>query len=242
MSTNPKKRKDLVIGSDCDSFLNVFLGYSLVGVAYDYTGTIRKDYEKVASEFCYVRMEENLQLKINLCYLYCCSAIDIGIRNLFVSLCFHCNTINDHLMSVYGYYIKYIKYYDYFKDKKIVLFALPGAFTPTCSKHHCPSFVNCGQLLKEKGVHEVVCTSVNDAWVMDAWGEMQNAKGIISMLGDGNGEWARGVGLTLDLQSKGLGIRSKRYAMIIENLKVTHIGVDESGYKNSSCESILPLL
>eukprot|EP01027_Heterolobosea_sp_BB2_P026079 GEZU01040090.1.p1 GENE.GEZU01040090.1~~GEZU01040090.1.p1 ORF type:complete len:161 (-),score=54.24 GEZU01040090.1:121-603(-) len=126
-----------------------------------------------------------------------------------------------------------------FSGKKVVLFAVPGAFTPTCSNSHCPGFVQEAALLKSKGVDLVACTAVNDAFVMDAWSKSQKADGKILMLADGNGDFARAVGLELDLRPRGLGIRSKRYAMLVEDGVVKYLGVDESGLDKSSAGAIL---
>ena len=129
-----------------------------------------------------------------------------------------------------------------FKGKKVVLFAVPGAFTPTCSKDHCPSFVREAKAFKAKGVDLVACTSVNDAWVMDAWAHEQKTEGHILMLADGNGDLAKAVGLVKDASVAGLGIRSKRYAMYIEDLNVKFVAVDETGYGQSSAENVLKFL
>jgi peroxiredoxin len=129
-----------------------------------------------------------------------------------------------------------------FKGKKVVLFALPGAFTPTCSKDHCPSFVREAKAFKSKGVDIVACTSVNDAWVMDAWARDQKTEGHILMLADGNADLAKAVGLVKDASGAGLGIRSKRYALYIEDLTVKFIAVDETGYGQSSAENVLKFL
>ena len=102
------------------------------------------------------------------------------------------------------------------KGRKVVLFAVPGAFTPTCSMKHLPGFVEKAGELRAKGVDEVVCLSVNDAFVMGAWGKDQGANGKVRMLADGNGEFTRALGLELDASGFGMGQRSKRYAMIVE--------------------------
>ena len=128
-----------------------------------------------------------------------------------------------------------------FKDKKVVLFAVPGAFTPTCSETHLPGFVVNVDAIKAKGVDTVACTSVNDVFVMDAWGKSQNAEHIL-MLADGNADLAKALELTLDATGAGLGIRSKRYAMIINNGVVEHIAVDEKGLEVSTAEAILKAL
>lgn len=125
-----------------------------------------------------------------------------------------------------------------FKGKKTVLFAVPGAFTPGCSVTHLPGFVVNADKIKAAGVDNIVCVAVNDAFVMDAWGKNQNAEEII-MAADGNGEFTRTLGMELDLQGFGMGLRSRRYAMIIEDGKVTYLGVDEKGIEKSSADTIL---
>ena len=129
-----------------------------------------------------------------------------------------------------------------FAGKKVVLFALPGAFTPTCSKSHLPGFVVNADKLKAKGVDEIICLSVNDAFVMDAWGKAQNADEI-RMVGDGNAEFARATGLELDLTSRLMGVRLTRFAMIVEDGVVKHLNVEEPGkFEVSSAEKMLELL
>lgn len=129
-----------------------------------------------------------------------------------------------------------------FEGKKIVLFALPGAFTPTCSASHLPGFVVNADKIKAKGVDEVVCLSVNDAFVMDAWGKTQNAEEI-HMVGDGNADFAKAVGLELDLTARGMGVRLQRFAMIVENGVVKHINVEAPGkFEESSAEKMMELL
>ena len=129
-----------------------------------------------------------------------------------------------------------------FGGKKVVLFAVPGAFTPTCSAAHLPGFVANADKIKAKGVDDVVCLSVNDAFVMDAWGKAQNAEAV-HMVADGSGEFARAAGLELDLVARGLGMRSQRYAMVVEDGIVTHLHVDEPAkLEGSSAESVLARL
>ena len=129
-----------------------------------------------------------------------------------------------------------------FGGKKVVLFAVPGAFTPTCSAAHLPGFVANADRIRAKGVDDIVCLSVNDAFVMDAWGRTQNAEAI-HMVADGNGEFARAAGLELDLVARGLGVRSQRYAMVVEDGTVTHLHVDEPArLDGSSAESVLARL
>lgn len=126
---------------------------------------------------------------------------------------------------------------------KTVLFAVPGAFTPTCSDYHLPGFVLRADELRAKGVETIACISVNDAFVMGAWGESQNVDGSVVLLADGNGEFARAVGLELDGTGFGMGIRSQRYAMILDDGTVTHLGVESgSGLSVSSADAILEAL
>jgi len=129
---------------------------------------------------------------------------------------------------------------DIFRGKRVVLFAVPGAFTPTCSMKHLPGFVSGAQSVKAKGVDEVACLSVNDAFVMDAWGKAQGAAGKVRMLADGNGEFTRAVGLELDAGGFGMGKRSQRYAMVVKDGKVEQLHVEPGGGLNvSSCEAVL---
>jgi peroxiredoxin len=129
---------------------------------------------------------------------------------------------------------------DVFKGKKVVLFAVPGAFTPTCSMKHLPGFVEKAPAIRQKGVDDVVCVSVNDAFVMGAWGEQQHAKGKVRMLADGNGELTKALGLGVDASGYGMGQRSQRYAMIVDDGKVTELLVEPGpGLNVSSAESVL---
>lgn len=116
-----------------------------------------------------------------------------------------------------------------FGGKKVVLFAVPGAFTPTCTARHLPGYVDRHHAFTAKGVDAVYCLSVNDAFVMGAWGAAQNAADKVTLIGDGDGDFTRAVGLEFDLRGKGLGVRSQRYAMLIDNGVVTHLDVDEGG-------------
>jgi len=126
---------------------------------------------------------------------------------------------------------------------KVVLFAVPGAFTPGCSKIHLPGFVEQASELKGKGVDTIACVSVNDAWVMDAWGESQGVGGQIVMLADGNAEFTRAMGLEMDGAGAGLGLRSKRYAAIIEDGRITSLEVESKpGVDVSSCSAVLTRL
>ena len=129
-----------------------------------------------------------------------------------------------------------------FADKKVVLFAVPGAFTPGCSQTHLPGYVVNADNIKAKGVDSIICLSVNDAFVMDACGKAQNAEALI-MLADGSGELTKALGLEKDITAGGMGIRSQRYAMIIENGKVTSLNVEPArGVVVSAAEAILEQL
>lgn len=130
---------------------------------------------------------------------------------------------------------------DLFADQKVVIFAVPGAFTPTCSKAHLPGFVVDADQIKAKGVDSIICTSVNDTFVMDAWGKAHNAEEII-MLADGLGEFAKALGLTQDRTASQMGIRSQRYAMIVDNGTVTLLNIDQQGLEQTSSEAILAAL
>ncbi len=130
-----------------------------------------------------------------------------------------------------------------FKGKKVVVFAVPGAFTPTCSMKHLPGFLEQASAIKAKGVDEIVCLSVNDAFVMGAWGKSNNAQGKVRMLADGNGDFTKAVGLTLDASGFGMGTRSQRYAMIVQDGKVKEVFVEPGpGLTVSSAESVLAKL
>lgn len=128
---------------------------------------------------------------------------------------------------------------DLFDGKKVVVFAVPGAFTPTCSMAHLPGFVVHADAIKAKGVDTIVCLSVNDAFVMDAWGKDKNAEHLM-MVGDGNGAFTKAVGLEMDGSGFGLGTRSQRYAMVVENGIVKKLAVEAPGkLEVSKAESIL---
>ncbi|MBA1148255.1 peroxiredoxin [Ectothiorhodospiraceae bacterium WFHF3C12] len=130
---------------------------------------------------------------------------------------------------------------DIFTGKRVVLFAVPGAFTPGCSQTHMPGFVVNADDILAKGVDAIACVAVNDAFVMDAWGKDQNAERI-SMLADGNAEFAEKLGLAKDASAVGMGKRSKRYALIADDGVVQWIGVDDKGVDQSSAESVLEQL
>jgi peroxiredoxin len=122
----------------------------------------------------------------------------------------------------------------------VVLFAVPGAFTPTCSERHLPGFIEKAEEIKAKGVDRIVCLSVNDAFVMDAWGKAQGAGDKVTMLADGNGEFSRAVGLDFDGSKFGMGLRSQRYALVVEDGVVTRLAVEEPmKFEVSSAEAIL---
>ncbi len=130
-----------------------------------------------------------------------------------------------------------------FAGKKSVVFALPGAFTPTCSAKHLPGFVGLADDMKAKGVDLIACLSVNDAFVMGAWGQDQNVGDKVMMLADGNGDFSRALGLELDASGFGMGTRAQRFAMIIDNGAVTLLNVEQPGaFEVSSAEAIMAAL
>ena len=130
-----------------------------------------------------------------------------------------------------------------FGKKKVVLFALPGAFTPTCSARHLPGYVEHAADFKNKGVDSIVCLSVNDAFVMNAWGKDQNAAGKVEMVADGNAELTKKLGLEFDGSKFGMGTRSQRYAAVIEDMVVKKLEVEEAGaFKVSSADHMLGVL
>ncbi|HEX3350858.1 MAG TPA: peroxiredoxin [Acetobacteraceae bacterium] len=132
---------------------------------------------------------------------------------------------------------------DLFKGKKVVLFAVPGAFTPTCSAKHLPGFVEHADEIKAKGVDTIVCMAVNDPFVLGAWAKDQGVDGKIVMLADGSGALTKALGLELDLMARGLGVRSQRFALIADQGKVTHLAVEQpGGFDVSSAESVLAAL
>jgi peroxiredoxin len=135
---------------------------------------------------------------------------------------------------------KPVKTDDLFAGKKVVVFALPGAFTPTCSAKHVPGFVQNFDALKAKGIDEIACVSVNDAFVMGAWGKDQKSGDKVRMLADGNGDFTRAMGLEMDGSRFGMGKRSQRYAMIVDNGVVKELNVEEPGaFAVSSAEHVL---
>jgi len=118
---------------------------------------------------------------------------------------------------------------DLFADKTVVLFGLPGAFTPTCSAQHLPGYVDLSAQLKAKGIDEIICFSVNDAFIMGAWGKDQNVGDKVRMIGDGSGLLTKDLGLELDLVEAGLGVRCQRFAMVVENGTVKTIDIEGPG-------------
>jgi peroxiredoxin len=124
-----------------------------------------------------------------------------------------------------------------FKGKKVVLFSVPGAFTPTCSNQHLPSYLKNFDKIKAQGVDTIACMAVNDAFVMDAWGKDRGVGDKIKMLADGNGDYTKALGLEFDLTKGGLGKRGKRFSMIVDNGVVKEVNVDESGYSLTSAEA-----
>ncbi len=128
-----------------------------------------------------------------------------------------------------------------FNGRKVVLFGVPGAFTPVCDKNHLPGFLGKAETFKARGIDEIAVTSVNDVFVMDAWAKSTGAAGKIAFLADGNGDFARALGLSVDLTSRGLGIRSQRYAMIVDDGAVRKLNVEDVPGKAeiSSAEALL---
>jgi glutaredoxin/glutathione-dependent peroxiredoxin len=132
---------------------------------------------------------------------------------------------------------------DIFNGKKVVLFAVPGAFTPTCSAKHLPGFVEKAAEIKAKGIDTIACLAVNDAFVMGAWGKAQNTGDKVLMLADGAAAFTKQLGLDLDLTGPGMGVRSKRYAMVVDNGTVKALQVEAPGaFEVSSADAILKAL
>jgi peroxiredoxin len=123
---------------------------------------------------------------------------------------------------------------EYFNGRRVALFSVPGAFTPTCSARHLPGFVDKADQLRDKGVDEIACTAVNDAFVMGAWGESAGASEKVTMLSDGNGAFAQAIGLTMDGSKFGLGTRGQRFSMIVNDGVVEQLNVEEPGAFNVS--------
>ncbi|WOR13965.1 peroxiredoxin [Hyphomonas sp. FCG-A18] len=129
---------------------------------------------------------------------------------------------------------------DVFAGKTVAMFAVPGAYTPTCSAKHLPGFVEKQGELAAKGVDEIVCTSVNDVFVMGAWGSESGADGKVRMLADGNGDFAKAIGLELDASGFGMGSRSQRYSMLVKDGEVAELNVEDGGgFAVSSAEHLL---
>ncbi len=132
---------------------------------------------------------------------------------------------------------------DFFAGRKVALFAVPGAFTPTCSAKHMPGYIDNAEALKTKGVDEIACVSVNDAFVMDAWGKASNAGDKVTLLADGNGQFAKELGLEMDGSKFGMGTRSQRYSMVVNDGVVESLNVEAPGeFKVSSAEHLLDTL
>ena len=130
-----------------------------------------------------------------------------------------------------------------FKGKRVAVFAVPGAFTPTCSAQHLPGFVRNADALRAKGIDEIVCLSVNDAFVMDAWGKAHNASGKVKMVADGNAQLTQALGFELDASGAGMGTRSRRYSMIVDDGEVKVLNVEAAGaFEFSSAEHLLSQL
>jgi alkyl hydroperoxide reductase 1 len=128
------------------------------------------------------------------------------------------------------------------KGKKAIIFSIPGAFTPTCSEQHVPQFLAQYDELKKAGIDVIICTAVNDGFVMDAFGQHLKVKDKIIMASDGGSDFFQKLGLTLDLTQMGMGVRSKRFALVVDDLKVTYVGVDESGVNKSGPNAVLASL
>lgn len=139
--------------------------------------------------------------------------------------------------------VKHVSTAEIFAGKKVVLFAVPGAFTPTCSAQHLPGYLHSFDDLKAKGVETVACLSVNDVFVMDAWGKSQGADGKVLMLADGNGDYTKALGLELDASGFGMGHRSQRFALVADDGVVTALHIEDAGeFRVSSAEAILAAL
>ena len=128
---------------------------------------------------------------------------------------------------------------DLVRSKRIAILGLPGAFTPTCSAKHLPGFVQLADRMKSRNIDEIWCVSVNDAFVMNAWGREQGVKGKVRMMADGSGQFTKAMGLELDLNSRGMGMRSRRYSMLVDDGKVTLLNVEEPGkFEVSDAETL----
>ncbi len=132
---------------------------------------------------------------------------------------------------------------DFFGGKKVVLVSVPGAFTPTCSMNHLPGFVEHADEILGKGVDTIACMAVNDVFVMDAWGKDRGVGDKVSMLADGNGEYAKALGLEMDGTAFGMGMRSQRFAIVVDDGVASHVAVEEAGkFEVSSAEAVLAIL
>lgn len=131
---------------------------------------------------------------------------------------------------------------DLVPGKTIAVLGLPGAYTPTCSAQHLPGFVTLADQLKAKGVDEIWCVSVNDAFVMGAWGRDQKATGVVRMMADGNADFTKALGLDADFSKHGMGTRSKRYSMLVADGVVKQLNVETNGFEVSSAEALLAQL
>lgn len=132
---------------------------------------------------------------------------------------------------------------DMIKGRKIVVFGLPGAFTPTCSAQHVPSYVKYHDAIKAKGVDDIWCVSVNDAFVMGAWAREEKTAGKVRMFGDGSATWTKALGLEFDLTARGMGVRSQRYVMVLDDGVVKHLAIEAPGkYEVSGAEAVLAKL
>ncbi len=130
-----------------------------------------------------------------------------------------------------------------FSGKKVVLVSVPGAFTPTCSMNHLPGFVEHAEAIRAKGVDTIACMAVNDVFVMDAWGKDRGAGEDVLMLADGNGDYAKALGLEMDASGFGMGMRGQRFAIVVDDGTATHVAVEEPGtFEVSKAESILNAL
>ena len=129
-----------------------------------------------------------------------------------------------------------------FAGKKVVLFSVPGAFTPTCSARHLPGFVTHATELRDAGIDTIACMAVNDAFVMGAWGRDQNVGDDVLMLADGSADYSRALGLELDLSAMAFGVRGKRFSLLVDDGIVARINIDEEGFSSTSAETMLQQL
>ena len=147
------------------------------------------------------------------------------------------------LMEMKGGTPQPVKTDDFFSGKKVAVFALPGAFTPTCSAKHLPGFIQNADALKAKGIDAIACISVNDAFVMGAWGDQQGSGEKVHMLADGNGDFTRALGLEMDATKFGMGKRSQRFSFVADNGVVTQLNIEEPGaFAVSSADHMLKML